>query len=324
MYTITLAYRSTTTTPSNYVAYDDVRLIAADPALTNGNFENGESYPAWDDLVYAIDWGLAVVERPGRTDNYSVRLGYGSRYGSTYGRSGLAQTFTVPAATPLLSFWYESDCDSNVTYDWARASVIDHTTGATTTVLPNTCTVGQGWKRVSAVLVGGHTYTLIFENKTEMLTAPTVRFDDIELLAASPLTNGSFEAGATGWALQGGASITTGDVHSGSRAAALQASGPSTATVQQRFVATGTAVSLWHKITCRDGLAKQWAAATLTDDATGATTNLLPRTCTKGKGWQQARASVVAGRSYTLRIETTSTAAARHAMSAIFDDVTVN
>ena len=72
-------------------------------------------------------------------------------------------------------------CPDTVTYDWATATLRDNTTGSTRTVLAKTCTVGAGWKQVSATLTAGHSYTLTLTNRDDNYAGdPTFTlYDDV-------------------------------------------------------------------------------------------------------------------------------------------------
>src|SRR5205807_3744359 len=91
------------------------------------------------------------------TGTYAALLG---SINATNGDSTVAQTFTAPAGSSQLSFWYNLNCPDSVTYDWATATLKDNTTSTTTTVLAHTCTVNQGWKQITAAITPNHSYTL--------------------------------------------------------------------------------------------------------------------------------------------------------------------
>jgi hypothetical protein len=99
------------------------------------------------------------------------------------GDSTAAQTFTVPPGMTRLSFWYDMACPDIVQVDWITATLKDRTTGATTTVLPNTCAVDLAWHQAGAKVVAGHRYTLTLVNHDDHATgdASYTRFDDVAL-----------------------------------------------------------------------------------------------------------------------------------------------
>jgi hypothetical protein len=135
-----------------YTLYDNVVFTyPGTPAsgIANGNFAAALS--GWTAS------GASVQTAPGGHLG-ATALQQGSTV-PTPGDSSASQTFVVPAATPNLSLWYQMTCPDSVTYDWANVTLVDNTTGASSTLLPNTC-VTNAWTQITAVLVGGHSYTL--------------------------------------------------------------------------------------------------------------------------------------------------------------------
>jgi hypothetical protein len=150
--------------------FDDVALTAG-PA--NGGFESG-------DLTGWARSGTVGAAVGGHAGAFAAQAGLPT---PTTGDSSIWQTFTAPAAASQLSFWYDLSCPDTLTYAWATATLLDTTTGVTTTVLPRTCTNGQGWRQASAPVVGGHAYTLTLTNHDDGYYADPVhtRYDDITL-----------------------------------------------------------------------------------------------------------------------------------------------
>ncbi|WP_441248486.1 alkaline phosphatase family protein [Kitasatospora sp. McL0602] len=152
--------------------YDDVFTTATAPAsLTNGGFEAGN-------LTGWTSTGSTLV-----TNSAAHTGGYGVQVGATGPStdSSAVQSFTAPSGSSTLSFSYQVSCDDTVQYDWASAALTDTTTGATTTVLPNTCTNGAGWKTASTPVTPGHRYTLTLANHDDNYAGdPTyTSYDDV-------------------------------------------------------------------------------------------------------------------------------------------------
>jgi len=129
-----------------------VVLVAAGPAaaamLPNGDFEAG-NLSSWTAA------GSATVTTSGpHAGSFAAALGLTPT--PTNGDSSIAQTFTVPAGSTQLSFWYNVTCPDTVTFDWATATLRDDTAGVSTTPLARTCTINQGWKQVTAAVTAGH------------------------------------------------------------------------------------------------------------------------------------------------------------------------
>ncbi|HVK23552.1 MAG TPA: S8 family serine peptidase [Actinokineospora sp.] len=139
--------------------------------IVNGGFES--------ELTGWSPSGTAVAVNSGaHSGTYAARLGATT---ATNGVSSIAQTFTAPADARQLSFYYSMTCPDTVYYAWAKATLVDNTSGATTTPLAKTCTNGQGWKQATAALTGGHSYTLTLVNRDDNYPADPVYtlFDDV-------------------------------------------------------------------------------------------------------------------------------------------------
>ncbi|HEU5270602.1 MAG TPA: M4 family metallopeptidase, partial [Jatrophihabitans sp.] len=89
----------------------------------------------------------------------------------------------------------------------------------------------------------------------------------------SALTNGGFESGSlSGWTGTGAASVVSSGAHSGTYAAQLGSSSPSTDSgAAQTFTAPSgsSQLSFWYDVTCPDTVTYDWATATLKDNTAG-------------------------------------------------------
>ena len=160
-----------------YTLYDDVTLTSSAPppsGITNGGFETG-SLSGWT----ATGASESVVAG-GHSGSYAARLGSTS---PTNGDSSIVQTFTAPAGTTSLSFYYLMTCPDTLTYDWATATLKDNTAGTTTTVLAKTCTNTGAWVQKTASVTAGHSYTLTLTSHDDNYSAdPTYTlYDDVAL-----------------------------------------------------------------------------------------------------------------------------------------------
>ncbi|MFD7907624.1 putative Ig domain-containing protein [Kitasatospora sp. NPDC057904] len=126
-------------------------------AITNGGFETG-NLSGWTSAGSTSASGSAAHSG-----------GYGAMVGSANPSttSSIAQTFTAPAGSSRLSFWYSNTCPDTVTYDWATATLKDNTTGTTTTVLAKTCAATSAWVNKTAAVTPGHSYTLTLTNRDD-------------------------------------------------------------------------------------------------------------------------------------------------------------
>ena len=139
--------------------------------LTNGGFETG-SLSGWTGTGTT-----SVVSSGAHSGTYAAQLGGTS---PTNGDSSAAQTFTAPAGSSTLSFWYNVTCPDTVTYDWATATLKDNTAGTTKTVLAKTCASSSGWKQVTSSVTAGHSYTLTLTNHDDDYSgdATYTKYDD--------------------------------------------------------------------------------------------------------------------------------------------------
>ena len=143
----------------------------------------------------------------------------------------------------------------------------------------------------------------------------------------SGITNGGFETGTlSGWTSVGTAAAVTGG-HSGSYAAQVGSSSPSTdSSISQTFTApsTGGSLSFWYKITCPDTVTYDYASATLKDNTTAVTTTVLANTCTNTSTWvQSASTALTAGHSYTLTLSNHDDNYASDPTYTLYDDVVI-
>jgi hypothetical protein len=140
--------------------------------ITNGGFEAG-SLTGWTSVGTTT-----VVNSGAHSGTYAARVGGTS---PTNGDSSIAQTFTAPSGTSTLGFSYNVTCPDTVTYDWARATLKDNTTGTTTTVLAKTCVSSSGWINKTASVTAGHSYTLTLISHDDNYTgdATYTRYDDV-------------------------------------------------------------------------------------------------------------------------------------------------
>jgi len=141
------------------------------------------------------------------------------------------------------------------------------------------------------------------------------------------LINGNFETGnLNGWTASGVTSVST-TSHSGSYAAELGSASPSTdSSISQTFTtpAAGGTLSFFFRVVCPDTVQYDWATATLTNNATSATTTLLSDTCSSTGTWAQVTSGALAGStSYTLKLANHDDNYSGDPTYTLYDDVTL-
>jgi hypothetical protein len=178
---------------------------AGGSSLTNGGFETG-NFTGW--TTAGITSVIAGAAHSGS---------FGAQIGSTGAStdSSAAQTFTLPAGSPTISFWYNNHCPDTVTFDWATVTLLDNVTSTTTTLLAKTCTPTGVWTQVTfnATANAGHSVTLTLANHDDNLAGdPTFTwYDDVTVTSGAPDTTPpttSITAPANGATVSGTVNVT--------------------------------------------------------------------------------------------------------------------
>jgi serine protease len=120
---------------------------------------------------------VAGVSTASRSGGFAAQLGSATPSLT----SSIAQTFTAPAGTTQLTFFYKMTCPDTVTFDWVTATLRDLTTGTTRTILPRTCATNAAYVQVTAAITAGHRYTLTPTNRDDDFAgdASFTPFDDV-------------------------------------------------------------------------------------------------------------------------------------------------
>jgi hypothetical protein len=280
----------------------------------------------------------------GWTTNGNAALATSGCYGDTAclalgstgpsGDSSATQTFTAPPGSTGISLWFKETCPDTVTYDWATVTLKDLSAGLPeTTLLGRTCAT-NGWTAVTGAVTAGHNYTLTLTSHDDAFpTDPTITlFDNVVFTnAATPasgIVNGGFESGLSGWTASGASVGPVAGGYAGATALQLGGMSPTSgdSTASQTFVVPGTTpnFSLRYKMTCPDTVTYDWVSVTLTDNATGLSSTLLPLTCVTTTGWTQVSAVLTAGHSYTLTLTSHDDGYPSDPSFTLFDAVSLN
>jgi hypothetical protein len=177
-YTLTmLSHDDNYSADPSFTLFDDVAFGAGGPpppppsGIANGTFESGlTGWTPTGPSATAVNSGC-------HSGTSCSRLGSTS---ATNGDSNLAQTFTAPAGSTTLTFWYKMTCPDTITYDWATVSLLDTTAASTSTPLAKTCT-SNAWTSVTVSITAGHSYTLTLTSHDDNYAADPsfTLFDDV-------------------------------------------------------------------------------------------------------------------------------------------------
>ena len=161
-----------TTAPPTPTPIPPTPTPAPTGGLTNGGFETG-TFSGW-----TTSGAATSISTTAHSGSYSGMAGSTS---PTNGDSSISQTFTVPAGSANLSFWYKVVCPDSVTYDWATATLKDNTSNTTTTMLAKTCSNTGAWAQASSAVTAGHSVTLTLTSHDDNYSGdPTYTlFDDV-------------------------------------------------------------------------------------------------------------------------------------------------
>jgi Bacterial Ig domain len=171
-------------------------------ALTNGGFETG-STSGWTTAGSA-----SVLAAAAHSGSFGLQLGSTSPTTD----SSASQTFTMPATSPTLSFWYNNHCPDTVSYDWATVTLKDNVSNSTTTLLADTCAASAAWTQVTynASATAGHSVTLTLANHDDNYPGdPTYTwYDDVTVTGGATPPTTSITSPTNGATVSGTVNIT--------------------------------------------------------------------------------------------------------------------
>lgn len=311
---------------------------AADPSegIINGGFESGLTGWTIDDVspsfLQPTTPGGVQLSTTKHSGVDSVRIGFSSAP-ETPLYASLSQTFSVPATTPVLTFFSKGVCQLSF-LSRTLVGVRDLTAGETSPFYAfddDGACKNSNWAPHRVSLIPDHVYVLTLEIVDTISTTPNFTLlDDFRLVPAqNRIKNGGFESGLSSWTGTAGKHTLTDDAHTGNLAALV---GVTTATngdstiVQSLKVTPGFRIlSLWYNVDCR-GPGDYTTVTLFGTDQFGnhnVTKELLPKTCTTGEGWQQLFTTRLPVGTWKLRLTSHDDNDPATPSSAAFDDVEV-
>jgi len=173
--------------------------------------------------------------------------------------------------------------------------------------------------------VGSYPITVRAVGTTETKTATFTL--TVKAPVVNSVLNPGFESGTlTGWTASGAENTVVTTARTGTYGARSGSTAPTNGTsqiVQTATAPTGsTRLTFWYFNVCpANNTSRDYATATLRDNAAGKTTTILGKTCSPIGSWKQISATVTAGRSYTLTLINKDDNRAGQAGYTVWDDV---
>jgi hypothetical protein len=147
-------------------------------------------------------------------------------------------------------------------------------------------------------------------------------------LPRTGLTNGTFEAGRTGWVSSGSTTTSTNHRHSGERsgrAGALTATRGDSILSQTFVVPAGKSrLGVWWQGRCADRVSSAWATVILKRNTSGNKSTLLAPTCVAKGAWKHVSVGVTPGHSYTVLLVNHDDGLSSTPNRTYFDDVVLS
>jgi M6 family metalloprotease-like protein len=132
-------------------------------SIANGSFESG-SLDGWTIFNYPRTDNSTKVSTS--TPHGGSYAGHIQSYASGGGDSSLEQKVTLPASASL-TFWYNIQCNDMPGFGWFTAQILNESGNVIKTLIPKTCTNGQGWKQSQTDLsdLAGQTVLIRFTDR---------------------------------------------------------------------------------------------------------------------------------------------------------------
>ena len=320
---------------NQYLAVNSLPVLGSASATLYSLFNTPQPHPAFHDVVSGYNLYYYA------TTDYDLASGIGtpSVGGIAYDLyiRNRAYDFTVSASPTTTTI--EQGSSGTVTINTAVTSGPGGVITLTADTPPSGLTLSLS---PATIPTGGSSTLAIHVSSTQSLSSyflnvtateggaflrATFVVTVVPIGSASPIRNGTFEAGTLNYWSKSANTAISATAHSGSYAARIGSTSPhrGDSWISQNFaVPTGDGtLTLWYRIVCPDTVNFDWATFTLVDTYTSTSSTILAKTCSNTSAWVNLTAPVLQGDVYTLTLTSHDDGYPTDPTYVLVDDITL-